>query len=214
MQVISVVSQKGGVGKTTLALHIAVAAQMSGRETVVLDMDPQGTAERWGEWRKELPPIIISAKSATLGRRLEQAEKAGAKYVVIDTPPLGQSEAREAARVANLIIVPCRPAAFDLDAIRLTAGLAKDSGKPAFVVVNAGPPTGTAIFEDVKRIVNGFGLEMCPFRMSDRAAFRHAVGQGLTAQEVDKAGSRAASEIVDLFRWVHETLEIRPKVAA
>ena len=125
-------------------------------------MDPQGTAERWGEWRKEEPPVVVAAKAATIQRRLDQAREAGAELVIIDTPPLAQSEAREAARAADMIIIPCRPAAFDLDAIRLTAGLARDSGKPAFVMVNAGPPNGTAIYADVAGVIKGLGMELCP----------------------------------------------------
>lgn len=174
-----------------------------------------GTAERWGEWRKEEPPVVVSAKAATLGKRLEQAEKAGADIVVIDTPPLAQSEAREAARAAGMILIPCRPAAFDLDAIRLTAGLARDSGKPAFVVINAGPPNGTAIYADVANVVKGIGLDLCPHRLSERAAFRHSVGQGRAAQEVEENG-KAAAEISTLWAWIARNLVIREscKVAA
>ena len=123
MKAIAVVSQKGGAGKTTLALHIAVAAELAGLSAAILDMDPQGTAERWGEWRKEEPPAVVAAKTTTLARRLEQARAAEGDLVVIDTPPLAQAEAREAARAADLILIPCRPSAFDLDAIRITATL-------------------------------------------------------------------------------------------
>ena len=62
MRTIAVVSQKGGAGKTTLALHIAVAAELAGYSTVLLDMDPQGTAEAWSDWREEAPPVVIPAK--------------------------------------------------------------------------------------------------------------------------------------------------------
>ena len=149
MKIVAIVSQKGGAGKTTLALHIAVAAERAGISTAILDMDPQGTAERWSEWRQEEPPVVVAAKATTLNRRLEQARAANGGLIVIDTPPLAQTEAREAARIADLILIPCRPSAFDLDAIRITADLANDIRKPAFVVINAGPPHGTSIYKDV-----------------------------------------------------------------
>ena len=149
MKIVAVVSQKGGAGKTTLALHIAVAAEHAGLSAAILDMDPQGTAERWSEWRKEEPPAVVAAKATTLARRLEQAKAGEGDIVVIDTPPLAQTEAREAARIADLILIPCRPSAFDLDAIRITADLANDIRKPAFVVVNAGPPHGTSVYKDM-----------------------------------------------------------------
>jgi chromosome partitioning protein len=208
MKAIAVVSQKGGAGKTTLALHIAVAAELAGLSAAILDMDPQGTAERWGEWRKEEPPAVVAAKTTTLARRLEQARAAEGDLVVIDTPPLAQAEAREAARAADLILIPCRPSAFDLDAIRITADLANDIRRPAFVVVNAGPPHGTAVYKDVEEVVERFGLRLAPTRLAERAAFRHAVRDGKSAQELEP-GSKAAEEVSALWDWIAGHLGIR-----
>lgn len=207
MKAIAVVSQKGGAGKTTLALHIAVAAERAGLSAAILDMDPQGTAERWSEWRREEPPAVVAAKAATLGRRLEQAKAGDGDLVVIDTPPLAQTEAREAARAADLILIPCRPAAFDLDAIRITADLANDIRKPAFVVVNAGPPQGTSVYKDVAEIVGRFGLQVAPARLAERAAFRHAVRDGKSVQELEPDG-KAAEEVATLWDWISGHLGI------
>ena len=109
MKTIAVISQKGGAGKTTLALHIAVAAEQAGYSTVLVDMDPQGTAEAWSEWRKEAPPVVIPAKAPTLAKTLEKAAALGAELAVVDTPPLAEAEARAAMRIADLVLVPCRP---------------------------------------------------------------------------------------------------------
>lgn len=207
MKVIAVVSQKGGAGKTTLALHIAVAAERAGLSAAILDMDPQGTAERWSEWRKEEPPAVVAAKATTLTRRLEQARMAHGDLVVIDTPPLAQTEAREAARIADLILIPCRPSAFDLDAIRVTADLANDIRKPAFVVVNAGPPHGTSVYRDVADTVERFGLQVAPARLAERAAFRHAVREGQSVQELEP-NSKAAEEVSALWAWIARQLKI------
>ncbi len=207
MKAIAVVSQKGGAGKTTLALHIAVAAERVGLSAAILDMDPQGTAERWSEWRKEEPPAVVAAKATTLGRRLEQAKAGDGDLVVIDTPPLAQTEAREAARHADLILIPCRPSAFDLDAIRITADLAKDIKKPAFVVVNAGPPHGTSVYKDVAEVVERFGLQIAPARLAERAAFRHAVRDGRSVQEFEP-NSKAAEEVTALWKWIALQLRI------
>ena len=207
MKIVAVVSQKGGAGKTTLALHIAVAAERSGISAAILDMDPQGTAERWSEWRKEEPPAVVAAKATTLNRRIEQAKAANGDLVVIDTPPLAQTEAREAARIADLILIPCRPSAFDLDAIRITADLANDIRKPAFVVVNAGPPHGTSVYKDVAETVGRFGLQVAPTRLAERAAFRHAVREGKSVQELEPE-SRAAEEVTALWKWIAGQLKI------
>lgn len=208
MKVIAIVSQKGGAGKTTLALHIAVAAERAGLSAAILDMDPQGTAERWSEWRKEEPPAVVAAKATTLARRIEQARGADGDLVVIDTPPLAQTEAREAARIADLILIPCRPSAFDLDAIRITADLANDIRKPAFVVVNAGPPHGTSVYRDVAETVERFGLKVAPARLAERAAFRHAVREGKSVLETEPDG-KAAEEVGALWTWIAGQLDIK-----
>ena len=77
------VSQKGGAGKTTLVLHLAVAAYLAGYEAVIIDLDPQGTVEAWGGWRKDAPPVVISAKPGNLAKTLERARDAGADVAFI-----------------------------------------------------------------------------------------------------------------------------------
>src|SRR5690242_10123906 len=138
MRTVAVISQKGGAGKTTLALHIAVAAEQAGYSTVLLDMDPQGTAEAWSEWRKEAPPVVIPAKTATLTRTLEKAAAHGGDLVIIDTPPLAEAEARAAAKIADLVLVSCRPNACDIHSISTTYDLTHFDAKQAFAVFNAG----------------------------------------------------------------------------
>ena len=86
MKTIAVISQKGGAGKTTLAVHLAVAAQQAGYGAAIFDLDPQATAEMWGQWRKDQPPEVIPAKPATLARTLDKVREAGAEVLVLDTP--------------------------------------------------------------------------------------------------------------------------------
>lgn len=201
MRTVAVASQKGGCGKTTLALHLAVAAEMAGYATVVIDMDPQGTAEAWSEWRKEAPPPVIPAKAPTLARTLERAVAHGAEFVVIDTPPIAEAEARAAAKVANLVLVPCRPNAFDLHSVKTTAELPALSEKPAFALFNAGPVSAPKLYLETAELITAFGLKVAPCRLSDRATFRHATGSGQSAQEIEPNG-KAALEIQAIWDWL------------
>jgi chromosome partitioning protein len=205
--VISLASQKGGAGKTTLALHLAVAAERAGYGTVVIDMDPQGTAEAWSEWRKEAPPPVVPAKVPTLARTLEKAVGHGAEFVVIDTPPIAEAEARAAAKAADLVLVPCRPNAFDLHSVKTTAELPILAEKTAFAVFNAGPVSAPKLYGETSDLVGEFGLKVAPVRLSDRAAFRHATGSGQSAQEIEPNG-KAASEVADLWKWVCQQVGI------
>ena len=201
MRTVAVISQKGGAGKTTLALHIAVAAEQAGYSTVLLDMDPQGTAEAWSEWRKEAPPVVIPAKTATLTRTLEKAAAHGGDLVIIDTPPLAEAEARAAAKIADLVLVPCRPNAFDIHSIRTTTDLTHFAAKPAFAVFNAGPVAAARLYAETAELVTEIGLRAVPARLSERAAFRHATGSGQVAQEIEPEG-KAAAEITTLWHWI------------
>ncbi len=209
MRTVAVVSQKGGAGKTTLALHIAVAAELAGYNTVLIDMDPQGTAEAWSEWRKEAPPIVIPAKTATLARTLEKAAAHGAELAVIDTPPLAEAEARAAAKAADLVLVPCRPNAFDLHSIRTTTDLTRFAAKPAFTVFNSGPVAAARLYAETGDLVTEIGLRVAPVRLSERAAFRHATGSGQAAQEIEPQG-KAAVEIAALWLWICQQVAMLP----
>ena len=208
MKVVAVVSQKGGAGKTTLALHLAVAGHQAGYDTGLVDIDPQGTAETWGGWRQDAPPAVIGAKAATLGRTLDRARTAGADLVIIDTPPLAQAEARAAAEHADLVLIPCQLRIFDLDAIKVTAGLVKDIRKPAFVVFNRTPSRAPNLFAQGSEVVSAMGLQVAPVMLVERAAYHHAEQEGKAAQEIAPDG-KAAAEIAELWRWLCGQLRIK-----
>ena len=203
MKTISVLSQKGGAGKTTLAVHLAVAAMLDGFEVAIVDLDQQATAEAWGDWREDEPPQVIAAKPATLARELQKIEKVGGQIVIIDTPGAADAAARQAADAADLILIPCRPVGFDLHAIEQSAGLVRASGKPGFVVFNSVSPSARTLREDAREIVERYGLTVAPVWLAERAAYRRCVEEGKSAQETEPTG-KAAQEIVALWDWTRE----------
>ena len=208
MQIVAIVSQKGGAGKTTLAIHLGVAASAAGLVSLIVDTDPQATASKWGVWRGGGDPEVIDCAShALLPRKLQQAAGLGAQFAVIDTPPHADIMAREACRAADLLLVPCRPRAFDLDAIQTTAELVKASGKPAFVVFTAGPPRAPVLYADAGQLVQQFGLQVAPVTLPERAAFHHSTERGKTAAEIEPGG-RAAEEVVALWSWLCQHVKL------
>jgi len=209
MKIVAVISQKGGAGKTTLALHLAVAGHLAGYDAGLIDVDPQGTAETWGSWRNEEPPAVIGAKAATLGRTLDKARAIGAELVVIDTPSLAQAEARAAVEYADIILVPCQLRIFDLDAIKVTAGLVTGTGKPAFVVFNRTPSRAPNLYAQGVDAVAGMGMKAAPMMLVERAAYHHAEQEGKAAQEIAPF-SKAAVEIGELWNWLCKQLTIQP----
>jgi chromosome partitioning protein len=208
MKTVAIASQKGGTGKTTTAVHLATAATIAGYHAVVIDLDPQGSAATWGDDRGEAAPEVVSGQASRLDVLLEGAAKEGFALVVIDTGPAADAAARRCAEKADLILIPCRPAAFDLKAIRTTLDLVDSTRTPAFVVLNAAPIRSRAV-DEARDVVAGLGAKVAPVVICQRAAYAHSVISGQTAQEFEPGG-KAAEEIGQLWNWVKDQLRLPP----
>lgn len=207
MATVAIISQKGGAGKTTLALHLAAAAQDAGRVSLIVDTDPQATASQWASWREDEPPEVIDSPPPRLAAKIEQAREQGAQFIVIDTPPHADSAARAAVETANLVLIPCRPSAFDLAAIQTTVKLVQLLRKPAFVVFTAGSPNAPRMYEEADELVASFEIAACPVQLPDRAAYRHASAEGRTVMEMESDG-KAADEIRQLYKWTCKQIDM------
>ena len=209
MKILAIVSQKGGVGKTTIAVHLAVAAAKNGYSVAVVDLDPQATAAQWADWRAETDPnpVVVAAPHARLGPTLKEAEKAGVDLVIIDSPPAADSAAVAAAKAADLVLIPTRASAFDLHAIKTTAELVRVAQKPASVLLNAVPARANALVEEVAAVIHSLNLSIAPVCLVDRASLRHAVINGQTAGEYEPLG-KAADEVRALYTWVCGRLDM------
>ena len=143
MKTIALIAQKGGSGKTTLALSLAVAAEQAGAVSVIIDLDPQATACNWGDRRESDTPVVVDAQPARLPKALNKAAQAGVEFAIIDTPPRSEQASLAAARNADLIIIPCRPQVYDLETVPNSKNLIALAGeKPTLVILNAVPPRG------------------------------------------------------------------------
>jgi chromosome partitioning protein len=200
MKTVAILSQKGGTGKTTLALHLAVEAERSGAATVIVDLDPQASASSWSDLRQQETPAVISAQAARLAQVLTTVEAHGAALALIDTAPHAESTALAAARAADLILIPCRPAILDLKAIGITIDLVRIAKTPAVVVLNAVPPRGS-LAREAGEAVEGYGIPLSPVSLGHRSAFVHALTAGATAQEYEPRG-KAAEEVTKLYTWI------------
>jgi chromosome partitioning protein len=200
MKTIAVLSQKGGTGKTTLALHLAVAAEAAGHMAAVIDLDPQSSAGEWGESRQAESPTVVIAHAPRLVSILQAAAANGASLAILDTAPHSQGDALAAAQAADVVLIPCRPGILDLRAISATVQIVRLANKPAVVVLNACPPQGRVLADEAAEAVRGYGVDMAPVRLTQRAAFTHALASGQTAQEYEPDG-KAAEEIRQLYEW-------------
>ena len=205
MDVIAVIAQKGGTGKTTLVLSLAVAAMRAGNVAAVVDLDPQATASNWSDRRQEESPVVVSVQPARLSRVLTSAEESGAALVLIDTPPRAEQAALTAAKAANLILIPCRPAIYDLETVSTTLELIRIAGDTLVAaMLNGVSPRGPKR-EQAEDVIRALGIPVCPAAFGWRAAFSDAGALGLTAQEYEPAG-KAAMETEEVYRFVSKLI--------
>ena len=208
MRTISIVSQKGGAGKTTLAIHLAAMAAATGHTPIIIDLDPQATAAAWSDWRAGEQPEVVTAPHTRLIETLSKAEKLGADIAIIDTPPHSDAAAVQAVKAADLVLIPCRPHAFDLHAVKTTADLTNLTQRPVCVVFNGVQPQATAVVLQAQDIVQAIGLSFAPVFLSQRAAFLSAAGAGKTVMDIEPIG-KAAREVEALWQWASEQLDLR-----
>ena len=199
MLTIALVSQKGGVGKTSLALNLAVAAELAGREVLIVDLDPQASAAAWADSRKTETPVVVSAQAARLPEVLATAREHDASLCFIDTAPHAESPALAAARAADLVLVPCRASILDLLAVTASQTIAQLAGTPASAVL-CGVPARGPLADEAQRALEANGLPVAPVRIGHRAAFVHAATAGQGVQEYEPKG-KATSEITRLYEW-------------
>jgi chromosome partitioning protein len=201
MFTVAILSQKGGTGKTTLALHLAVAAEKAGQLAAVVDLDPQASAAGWKDSRQAETPVVVSVPATRLPQALEAARLGGAELAIIDSAPHSGEVALAAAEAADLVLIPCRAGILDLRAIGATARIVKLAGRRAFVVLNAMPPRAPNVLADARAAVAVHGLDVSPVSLQQRAAFAHSLTAGQTVHEYEPEG-KASEEVTQLYAWL------------
>ena len=149
MKVITLLAQKGGSGKSTAAINLAVAAEEGGgrrsrRTAAIVDADPQASAAAWRFQRAAETPVVIAAGPGELGTKLAACRDAGAAFAFVDTAPHTERTAVEAARLADLVLIPCRPSLLDIKALAPTAAQAGAWASAIIGTLMLGPSTSAS----------------------------------------------------------------------
>jgi chromosome partitioning protein len=204
MRSIVFLCQKGGPGKTTLAVHIAVAAEAAGEQVILIDTDPQASAWAWSQARTAERPPVEKATVSTLTRLMERAHRERISLAVIDTAPHAAPGVDAIAAAADLLLIPCRPSAFDLAAIAASVQVAKAAAKPAAFILNACPSRAPEI-EETREVLKSYGVPVGPVDIGDRRAFARAIASGRAVTEFEPQG-KAAGEITQLWKWIRQRI--------
>lgn len=206
---ISVVGQKGGTGKTTAALGLAVEAARSGKTVAIVDLDPQANAANWKDRREAENPVVVSAQVSRLKPTLQTIEAHGVDLVIIDTPGRSDSAAIEAARASDLVLIPVRAQVFDLETLAGVRDLLRVAGDPkAYVVLNGVHPQSTKGADNAKELIgNTFGFEIAPVHLCTRSVYAEAPTLGQAPQEIDPT-SKASEELRQLYLFTSKLVDL------
>jgi chromosome partitioning protein len=207
-KVVAIAQQKGGSGKTMLAAQLAVALAAAGDRVAVLDIDPQGSLTVWTKLRSTAAKATNTVTGAAVSgwRLTAELEKlrAGHDIVLIDTPPVIDSDARRAIRAADLVLIPLNPAPPDLWAAEGTLKLAAEEKRPVALVFNRAP-AASRLRKRLEAEINARGLLLLDSALANRAGYANAFADGLGVTEAGPA-TQAAEELRALASAVKSRL--------
>lgn len=210
VRVVAIMNQKGGVGKTTVTMALALAAREAGFRVCVLDLDPQASAALWVRQRSQITGVsdpgfdvrATSARAEIVEAEIERAAGQGVEWVFLDTAPSVAGISVELVRLADVVLVPVGDGRFDLTATAPTLDLVRAGGRRPIVVFNRLPTNAKRALADLK---DGFRTVMKDIVfgpvLAARAEIKHA--QGALSSIVEfKPKSRAADEVMALWSYV------------
>jgi chromosome partitioning protein len=202
---LAILGEKGGGGKSTTALGLAVAFALAGKEVAVIDLDPQATAANWGDRRGKDFPAVVSCQVSRLDKVLEAAEHQGAQLAVIDTPGKSTDAAIAAAKIADFVLMPIRPQMYDIETLDKTKDILTLAGHPPSAVLITNAPLQGRRHIEAQEELTATGFTVCPTVLFSRVAHGDAGNIGQTAQEHDPKG-KAAQEMIALYSYIATAL--------
>ena len=205
MNVIAIVSSKGGSGKTTIAQCLAVEALRQGMAAAIIDTDPQQSSSDWGDQRTSARidvPAVIALGSKRLATVLTDLRKRGAEMVIIDTPPHSAPAINAALDVSTASIMVTRPNPMDIRALEATWSIVSLMKKPTAAVFTQTPPGNRArAFGLARGRLDELDIPYCPTPISYTLSFPYAQAEALAVQEREPTG-KARAEIAEVWGWL------------
>ena len=209
MKTLALLARKGGAGKTTLAVHLAVIAVQAGKRVLLVDTDPQRSTAAWWRSREADTPELVECEAGDLPQVLAAARADGVELAVIDTRPSLEADTATVARLSDFVLIPTRPTILDLRAIGATVEVVQAVNRRGAIVLNAvlagrdGEESPQAA--EAREALAAYALEVAPVAVANRVALGHALVDGLAVTEFDPAG-KASAELQALFQFVKRRL--------
>ena len=209
MNIIAILNQKGGTGKTTLSTHLARALQLQGKDILLVDSDPQGSAGDWAVVNENQTVPVVSIDRPTLDRDLKNISKKD--FVIIDGAPHANEMIVSSLKVSNGVIIPVQPSPYDIwatsdlvDLVKQQIKITKSALKVAFVVsrVIKGTKIGSEIIETLEK----YDLPILKTRITQRVIYPSSAAAGTTVLDQDPKGE-AAQEIQNFTNEILQMFE-------
>ena len=214
MRTIAVIARKGGSGKTTVAVHVAIAAHLRGRRTLVADADPQRSSSVVLKARRQVGPAFAETTGAKLFALQVGALRDGVDALVIDTAAGAEDELAHAIVLADLCLLVIRPTFLDFAAAIRTADVLRRLHKPGLIVLNQAPVSRAGaeppLVKKAQEALRLMRLPVAPAILRSRAAYQSALETGLSVEELAGAGS-AGEEVAALWGFVERLTFGRPE---
>jgi chromosome partitioning protein len=207
MKTVTIASQKGGVGKSTITIHMAVTAQLSGKDVLIADLDPfSRTLTHWAEGRTKELPTVVQAQADDVKALKEQAKGEGFDLLIFDCPPFVSEAVVDATKISDYTLVPCAPTFPEVQSL---LDVIERVHEPYAVVLN-NCQAGSGSFEHVKTreirsLVNDAELSIYPGSIVRRVSLQDALAGGKAVVEYEP-NSKASLEMKNLWKWVEEQL--------
>jgi chromosome partitioning protein len=204
VKIITIANRKGGAGKSTCAAHLSLAATSKGYKVILLDLDPQKTLESWWEKRRDDNPYMADASAQNLREKINLIKEKQFDFCIIDTPGDTSVNAAEAIKLADLVIIPCKPTSPDLKAIGRTISMVQEYNKNYVFILTQTIAKANATIQAAS-VLSDFG-PIAPATIANRIAYVNAMSSGGTACELDKS---AEAEVQKVWEFIIKKLNIK-----